>query len=158
MFWIFGREACGILAPEPGMEPTPSALEGEVLTSGPPGKSCNDWTLRNAGQMVFMSDAGLKKKFRWNIAAHLSMPAFAYLYVFLCSYAWDNPSGQEGKGSCLTFFAFFTQENDVNGKEVLLREWALEQVHQLAIAPEKPPINLVARNHYSVLFLFKIYF
>ena len=37
-----------------------------------------------------MSDVGLKKKkkFSWNIAADLSMPAFAYLYPFLCSYAW----------------------------------------------------------------------
>ena len=39
MFWFFGREACGILAPRPGIEPAPPALEGEVLTTGPPGKS-----------------------------------------------------------------------------------------------------------------------
>ena len=39
MFWFFGCEACGILAPQPGIEPTPPALEGEVLTTGPPGKS-----------------------------------------------------------------------------------------------------------------------
>ena len=36
---FFGRKACGILAPRPGIEPTPPALEGEVLTTGPPGKS-----------------------------------------------------------------------------------------------------------------------
>ena len=29
-FWFFGREARGILAPQPRTEPTPSALEGEV--------------------------------------------------------------------------------------------------------------------------------
>ena len=39
MFWFFGREACGILAPQPAIEPTPPALEGEVLTTGLPGKS-----------------------------------------------------------------------------------------------------------------------
>ena len=39
MFWFFGREACGMLAPRPGIEPTPPALEGKVLTTGPPGKS-----------------------------------------------------------------------------------------------------------------------
>ena len=39
MFWSFGREACGILVPLPGIEPTSPALEGEVLTTGPPGKS-----------------------------------------------------------------------------------------------------------------------
>ena len=38
---VFGLEACGILAPQPGIEPTPPALEGKVLTTGPPGKSLN---------------------------------------------------------------------------------------------------------------------
>ena len=31
--------ACGILVPWPGMEPTPPALEGGLLTTGPPGQS-----------------------------------------------------------------------------------------------------------------------
>ena len=39
MFWFFDHEACGILAPWLGSNPHPSALEGEVLTTGPPGKS-----------------------------------------------------------------------------------------------------------------------
>ena len=39
MFWFFGCEARGILAPWPGIKPTPAALEGEVLTTGVPGKS-----------------------------------------------------------------------------------------------------------------------
>ena len=39
MFWFFDHEACGILAPWPGIEPAPHALEGKVLTTGPPGKS-----------------------------------------------------------------------------------------------------------------------
>ena len=43
MFWFFGRQACGILATRPGIQPATPAVEGEVLTSGPPGKSlgCN---------------------------------------------------------------------------------------------------------------------
>ena len=41
MLWIFGCEACGILAPQPGMEPVPPTLEDEVLTTGLPGKSQN---------------------------------------------------------------------------------------------------------------------
>ena len=36
---VFGLEACGIIAPQPGIEPTPYALEGEILTTGPLGKS-----------------------------------------------------------------------------------------------------------------------
>ena len=39
MFWFSGHGGCGILAPQPGIEPIPPALEGEVLTTGPPGKS-----------------------------------------------------------------------------------------------------------------------
>ena len=33
MFWFFGIEACGILAPQPEIEPAPSALESEVSTN-----------------------------------------------------------------------------------------------------------------------------
>ena len=36
MFWVFGPEACGILAPQPGIKLAPPALEDEVLTTGPP--------------------------------------------------------------------------------------------------------------------------
>ena len=38
MFWCFGHEACWILAPRPGIEPVPPALEGKVLSTRPPGK------------------------------------------------------------------------------------------------------------------------
>ena len=41
MFWFFGGEACGILAPWPGVKPTPPALGGEVLTTGQPETSLN---------------------------------------------------------------------------------------------------------------------
>ena len=36
---FFGCEACGIITSWPGIRPVPLALEGEVLTTGPPGKS-----------------------------------------------------------------------------------------------------------------------
>ena len=32
MFWFFGHESYKILAPRPGIKPTPPALEGEILT------------------------------------------------------------------------------------------------------------------------------
>ena len=41
VFWSLGPEACGILVPWPGIRPTPLALEGQVPTTGPPGKSKN---------------------------------------------------------------------------------------------------------------------
>ena len=39
MSWSLGHEACGIPAPRPGIEPAPPTLEGEVPTTGLPGKS-----------------------------------------------------------------------------------------------------------------------
>ena len=36
---VYGPEACGILTPQPGIELSLPALEGRVLTTGPPGKS-----------------------------------------------------------------------------------------------------------------------
>ena len=36
MFWIFGHETRGILAPGPGIEPTSPALEGTAPTTGLP--------------------------------------------------------------------------------------------------------------------------
>ena len=39
MFWFFGYQTCGILAPRPGIEPKPLTWEGEILTPGPPVKS-----------------------------------------------------------------------------------------------------------------------
>ena len=38
MFWLFGCNACGILAPDQGLNPHPPSLEGKVLTTGLPGK------------------------------------------------------------------------------------------------------------------------
>ena len=48
MFWLLACKACGILAPQPGTKPTTPALEGKVLTTGPPGKSLDqlDFELR----------------------------------------------------------------------------------------------------------------
>ena len=39
VFFFFSHEVCRILAPQPGIEPSTPALEGEVLSTGPPGKS-----------------------------------------------------------------------------------------------------------------------
>ena len=38
MFWFFDHEVYGILAHQLWIEPTSSALEGEILTTAPPGK------------------------------------------------------------------------------------------------------------------------
>lgn len=38
-FWLFGHKTWETLAPRPEIEPAPPALEGKVLTPGPPGTS-----------------------------------------------------------------------------------------------------------------------
>ena len=37
-FWFCGHKACGILTTQLGIKTVPSALEGEILTTGLPGK------------------------------------------------------------------------------------------------------------------------
>ena len=60
MFWFYGQETRGILAPQPGTEPAPPALEGEVITSGHPGKS--HWaTLCRVGKTASSGKWGLKE-------------------------------------------------------------------------------------------------
>ena len=57
-FFFFGHTSCGILAPQPGIEPIPPTLKGKVLTSGPPGRSPNTFILENkcseAGDVRFL--------------------------------------------------------------------------------------------------------
>ena len=43
VFFFFGHEASGVLVPWPGIEPPPSALEGEALAIALPGKSLQDF-------------------------------------------------------------------------------------------------------------------
>ena len=52
MFLFFGWETCGILVSWPGIELTPSALEGEVLTTGLPGKYPETIFLTNSLQHI----------------------------------------------------------------------------------------------------------
>jgi len=52
MFWFFGHEACGILAPLPGIKPTTPALDGEVLPTGLPGKSWVRPIFRDIHQII----------------------------------------------------------------------------------------------------------
>ena len=69
MFFCFGREAGEILAPQPGITPTSSALEGKVFTTGPPRKSlwrcldCQAWL--GAGIVITQEQYMPKGCSRW---------------------------------------------------------------------------------------------
>ena len=60
MFWCFGSKACGILAPQPGVEPAPPALEGKVLTTGPPGKSLSYLIFKSLRHFEFIFVCGMR--------------------------------------------------------------------------------------------------
>ena len=49
---VFGPEACRILAPRPGIKPSPLALEGEALTTGPSGKSRGSQSKMNPNRPI----------------------------------------------------------------------------------------------------------
>ena len=51
---FFGHEACGIPAPQPRIKHVPPALEGEVLTTGLPGKSQKTVSLRSKHTFTFV--------------------------------------------------------------------------------------------------------
>ena len=62
--------ACGILVPQPGIEPASSALQGGFLTTGPPGKSQHHFPLEALGfplsattpaQLIYLVDCLLPR-------------------------------------------------------------------------------------------------
>ena len=70
MFWFLSLEACGILPPQPGIKS--SALEGEVLTTGPPGKSLNCSFTFPTDLKFFKIKVGSKKKAKYrSLAIHM---------------------------------------------------------------------------------------
>ena len=50
---LVAPKACGILIPQPGIEPVSPALEGGFLTTGPPGKSLHSNSCKNLGEKNF---------------------------------------------------------------------------------------------------------
>ena len=87
MFWFFGHEACGILAPGPGIKPPLFVLEGEVLTTGPPGKSLGYMALDKLLHIYELHTFFLKKKQTIYLAALVAAHGtfFASCRIFSCS-------------------------------------------------------------------------
>ena len=72
VFGFFGHEACGVLAPWPGIKPTTPALEGEVLTTWPPGRSLEN--------NVDKGQAAGKNGFPVSPGLHIATPTFMPLH------------------------------------------------------------------------------
>ena len=53
MFWFFGHETCGTLAPQEGIESVPPALEDKVLTTGLPVKCLQNQFLKSKKSLKY---------------------------------------------------------------------------------------------------------
>ena len=79
MFWFFGHETCGILAPRPGIKPVSPELAGEPSTTGPPGKSPHCFTVPFILVLMLLA---------WHIWSGLGVKEYEFLnslflYIFL---------------------------------------------------------------------------
>jgi len=72
MFWFLGHEECGVLALWPGIKPITPALEGEVSTTGPPGKSPH--------HLLYALFSGPF----YHSRPEVSLLAFSLKYLFFC--------------------------------------------------------------------------
>ena len=84
MFWLVGHNPRGILVPQLGVEPELPALEGRVLTTGPPGKS-----LSLASSCTSSS--------RWEDSGHMS---------FVCKVLNPPSADPSGPGRSDFFYKF----------------------------------------------------
>ena len=89
MFWIFGPEARGILAPWPGIEPTPPALESKMLTLKHWGSPAPTYSSGSGSAISFWS---------WIIFHSLlwtPIPIVAVLTIQYCVYFLSTPVDSE---------------------------------------------------------------
>ena len=77
--------ACGILVPQPGIEPGSPALEGGFLTTGPPGKSPNHHiSLSEAQLLLLVSYISFHKYFIHIEDIHVYVYIY-YIFIFICN-------------------------------------------------------------------------
>ena len=102
MFWVFGLETCGILAPWPGTEPTLPALKGNVLTIGPPEKSpnllfhCKGNLPLQLGELAFFFPPPCFSGAQWSSSVkklcllRILWKHYSFLWYF-CPGVWEGP-------------------------------------------------------------------
>ena len=82
MFWFFVLKACGILGPWPGVGPTPLALKGKVLTTGPWGKSLqNHFNSPTSSQGNMWYLPSLVSTHQYELLKNLFFLRFFFFYV-----------------------------------------------------------------------------
>ena len=86
MFWFFGHKACGISAPQSGMEPSPPALEGKVLNIGPPRKFLSIWTWftishKHTHRICFSVSSPILRLSSWHLPC---LPRYSLCFVPSC--------------------------------------------------------------------------
>ena len=88
---FFGHEACGVLAPWLGIEPTPPALEGEVF---------NCWAARE-GPLVFITNTALAKLLIFQHVWLQLNPLYVLVKYMLTSFLCPPPSSLLPTYNCL---------------------------------------------------------
>ena len=76
MFWFFSHKTYGISVPRPGIEPILPALEGEIPTSGPPGKSPGGLKKKKNQLCFFLSSYKVAARLEKGMAACSSILAW----------------------------------------------------------------------------------
>ena len=92
-----GLVACGILVPQPGIEPTSPALEGRFSTIGPPGKSVNK---------TFLSSL-----FRGSLFFRIRLVSLCYSFYFLKTCFLNVRPGLRKKGEKHPFLTTWVPES-----------------------------------------------
>ena len=113
---IFGLEAYGILAPQPGIEPSHPALEGEILTTGPLGKAQGCSHLKSClgpENLLpkWLTSHGCRQEVSVPHEADLSICCLSVLTTWqLASPRVSDPRQRTGK-RCCAFYNLVTHHN-----------------------------------------------
>ena len=103
MFCFFGCEACGILPSQPGIKPAPPALQGEVLTTGPPEKSLIPVFLPGK----FYGQRGLQDYSPWGRKESVDWHATEHASTSSASKDVEQPECSQPAAGCVDRFSQF---------------------------------------------------
>ena len=158
MFCFYGHEACGILAARPGTEPTPPALEGDVITMGLPGES-PEILLFLFSHKIWALEGDL-----FLLSAHVLCFVSAQVFLILCSPAtWIHWVAKKycGFPFCTQFprkdFSWMFWDHYLNKSWLFKQELRDEpEFNFIFIFLEKDPLFSLLTKAISLFFLLQI--
>ena len=91
--FCFGSDACGILAPQPGIQPIPLALEVKVnhwKTTGKPGKSLLPTLTKLFVCLLFTSKSYIYKSLTRDMVWYVCSHSVGFSFYFLLDIIWST--------------------------------------------------------------------